>query len=578
MLSNAVLAGGLAAWYLGVLLLQLNPGLVLRDPSALRLVGIWAVTYGIHLTVLFYALIVVRQMFSADVLSPGWLSLRLLSWLCAGSSAGAAVLMWLNLRGLRLALDEEAATRLTLGAAIVTACAVVFALLAILRSSLGRRGGSVTAVIFTITLIVAMAGPLTVRGWGHDRPLGSRRLAFDSVVFAPATSARVTMILIDGGSLDFISPAAADGRLPNFARLLEGGAAMHLATLRPTQPATTWAAVATGKLPPGNGLRSAATYRADPEGLAIDLLPDYCFAHALVYFDLLSETSQTSAALRARTLWSILSGAGIGSGIVRWPATYPAQPMRGVIVTDVLHRVRDSAFALDDPAVAYPEELGPALRSRMLAPPQASTMSAETAALTGPDYPGAAMLQLDELYARVFDDLRARTDLRLLAVRFQGLDAVGHLYLRQAMPRSFGDVSEDERRQFGRVVEQYYRYLDGEVGRAIESLAPGDLLLVVSAFGMEPLSLPKRLLERAFGNNELSGTHERAPDGFVLAFGRDVRRARLTRASLVDIAPTVLYFFGLPVGRDMDGYARTDLLTREFTEERPITFIPTYER
>jgi hypothetical protein len=28
----------------------------------------------------------------------------------------------------------------------------------------------------------------------------------------------------------------------------------------------------------------------------------------------------------------------------------------------------------------------------------------------------------------------------------------------------------------------------------------------------------------------------------------------------------------------MDGYARTDIFSRAFTEERPLTFIPTYER
>ena len=43
------------------------------------------------------------------------------------------------------------------------------------------------------------------------------------------------------------------------------------------------------------------------------------------------------------------------------------------------------------------------------------------------------------------------------------------------------------------------------------------------------------------------------------------------------MTPTVLYFFGLPVGRDMDGYARTDLFTRDFTAARPLAFIPTYE-
>ena len=56
-------------------------------------------------------------------------------------------------------------------------------------------------------------------------------------------------------------------------------------------------------------------------------------------------------------------------------------------------------------------------------------------------------------------------------------------------------------------------------------------------------------------------------------------RARLTtRASVVDLVPTLLYFLGLPIGRDMDGYARTDLFKSSFTDERPITFIPTYDR
>ena len=50
------------------------------------------------------------------------------------------------------------------------------------------------------------------------------------------------------------------------------------------------------------------------------------------------------------------------------------------------------------------------------------------------------------------------------------------------------------------------------------------------------------------------------------------------RASVVDVVPTILYFLGLPLGRDMDGYARTDLFQRSFTDERPIAFIPTYDR
>lgn len=104
------------------------------------------------------------------------------------------------------------------------------------------------------------------------------------------------------------------------------------------------------------------------------------------------------------------------------------------------------------------------------------------------------------------------------------------------------------------------------------------LLLVISRYGMEPLGIAKRLLERVIGDPEVSGSHEMAPDGFLMAYGTAVARASVRRASVVDVPPTVLYFLGLPVGRDMDGYARTDLFQPAFTAERPITFIPTHER
>jgi hypothetical protein len=76
----------------------------------------------------------------------------------------------------------------------------------------------------------------------------------------------------------------------------------------------------------------------------------------------------------------------------------------------------------------------------------------------------------------------------------------------------------------------------------------------------------------------MSGTHERAPDGFLLAYGTVVEPGRHQRGAIVDLTPTVLYFLGLPVGRDMDGYARLDLFKKTFTTGRPMAFVPTHNR
>jgi predicted AlkP superfamily phosphohydrolase/phosphomutase len=338
-----------------------------------------------------------------------------------------------------------------------------------------------------------------------------------------------------------------------------------------------WTSVATGKLPLSHGVRSAALYAIGSGGPTLDLLPDYCFAHALVYFGVLEEIPHSSLSVRVRTLWSVLGASGITSVVVRWPLTYPAQPTRGFIVSDRLHRPPDASLGLEDPAATYPSELLATIRSRP-EPPDRAAAAVSLESTTGETYAGAGALALDRLYAGVFEGLRDSPDVRYMALRYQGLDTVAHFYLRQAMPRAFGDVSEVERRQYGRVLDQYYRYIDSEVGREIDRLQPNDLLVVASAFGMEPLSLPKRIIDRTLGSGLMSGTHERAPDGFLIAFGSMVRANHLARASVVDVTPTVLYYFGLPIGRDMDGFARTDIFTRAFTADRPVTYIPTYER
>ena len=454
---------------------------------------------------------------------------------------------------------------------------------AVVHYSFGRRGSAVGGTLFSLAAVASVALPLAARGPATDRPLGAYRLDVGSWMVPAAISPRVKMLLLDGASLDYISPAAAEGRLPNLGRILDAGAAMLLVTLRPTQPGPVWAAVATGKYPSKHGVKSTATYEVRAGLEPIELLPDYCFAQALIHLGFVSETPNTSAALRARPLWSILSSLGVSVGVVRWPLTYPAQPVLGYLVSDRSRLVTGSRLDPDVTLVAYPREIlasstGPVARYPRVEPPQ--RLAATDRSTRPAEDPRAALepTPRDRLYSQIAADLQSRIDSQVVAVRYQGLDVFGHSFLRYAMPRSFGDVSDEEQRRDGNVLERYHRFIDSEVGKALERLGPNDLLLVVSGFGMEPVSLGKRLLARVMGDPDLSGTHENAPDGFMLAYGSEVVPGRLVRGSVVDVAPTILYFLGLPVGCDVDGIARTDMFTRAFTAERPITFIPTYER
>ncbi len=397
------------------------------------------------------------------------------------------------------------------------------------------------------------------------------------------------MILLDGGSLDFISTAALEGKLPNFGKILDSGAAMHLATLRPTQPDPVWTTVATGKLPWKTGVRSSALYRVRAANDPFELLPDHCFTQGLVHFGFLGTIPHSSTSPRVRPIWRILATMGISAGVVNWPLTHPAQPTRGYLVSPQFYRPDDPSLEPDDPASLYPPEDLPLARSagETVAPVPSTASSAEEIARTaarrrqsGASWRTAAAqpFVIDAMYEQVAQALQAKARPRLSAVRYTQLDEAGHEFLRFAFPREFGDVTPVERRQYGSLLEGAYARVDGIVGRAMASLGPDDLLVVVSGFGMEPLNLGKRLLERAMGNPTMSGTHEDAPDGFLMAWGRAVAPGRKLRASVLDVTPTVLYFLGMPVARDMDGFARTDLFRRAYTDDRPLARIPTYEQ
>jgi predicted AlkP superfamily phosphohydrolase/phosphomutase len=577
MLTNSLLAGVLGAAYLTILILQLNPQIPLASKTTSRWFATLALSYGIHLAVIFYLVMVLREFFALRVLSPGWASVRVLAWMGAASAAVASTLMWLNLRGFYTSLSEDATRRMTAGALATTASAAVLLVIAIAHYSFGRRGSRVGASLFVLATFASLALPLAARGPGADlAPPISATTAPRSSLSGPPVEPRVTMILLDGASLEYVLPRVAEGRLPTFARLVEKGASMDLATVRPTQADPVWAAVATGMYPSKNGIRSAASYYSRSDERMVDLLPDHCFSHALVHLGFIRDEANASNTWRARPIWSIASNAGVRVGIVRWPLTYPADDVDGFIVSDRFHQLVGSIAEFD--RAATPRDDLPWLEGSFTE--GASDVEAPSAEIgtAASGTPEASALRRDRGYSAVMRNLAGQTFPQLTALRYEGLDTVGHYYLRYTQPRIFRDVPEEERRRFSQALDRYYAYVDSEIGASLDAMSPGDLLVVVSGFGMQPLNPIKQAIGRILGNPDFSGTHERAPDGFLLAYGVAVEPGRRPRGSIVDVTPTVLYFLGLPVARDMDGFARADVFTRAFTADRPIVFIPSYSR
>jgi predicted AlkP superfamily phosphohydrolase/phosphomutase len=573
MLSNSLVAALVASAYVLTLVLQLNPTLPLGPSRLVPIAATVGVFYALHLTVVFYIVLVLRQLFARELFSPAWVSVGVLTWLGAASAMAGAVLMWANLQTFELVLEPSTVRQIMNGAITLVVSAAFFVFVALLRAHMGSTGRPIWSVLFLATVCGSIVAPLAARGRATPPALDAIGLSPEVRAESPA---RLTIIAVDAGSLDFITGATAEGRLPNFGRVLDSGAVMHLATVRPTSAEAIWAAVATGKLPQKNGVRSAGSYRLPRGGDPILLLPDYCFSHVLVRFGFLIEQPHTSATLKTRTLWDIVGAAGVPVGVVGWPLTYPASDVRGYLVSDMYHRLIATPSGIDDPLALSPADIQSDAFHAVEAAASDEAPVVQAASLE-PRYQMAA--RTDHTYERIARELAGTRPAQMTIVRYQSLDVIGHYFLRYANPAEFGDVTDEERRRFGSVLEQHYAVIDEAIGRGIASLGADDLLVVVSGYGMEPMGVVKRLLERVVGDPELSGTHEAAPDGFLMVYGGPAARGRLpTRASIVDVVPTLLYFLGLPIGRDMDGYVRNDLFQHQFTDARPITYIPTYDR
>jgi len=575
MFSNSVAAACVATAYVLVLVLNLNPSLPLDAAHLGSLISTVGLFYAVHLTVICYILLVLRQILARELFSPAWVSVGVLVWLTAASAFAGAALMLRNLVTFALVLDEATVTALEGSALVLAATFLLCIVLGLVRR---REPDARWAWAFLLLLIVgsSVAAPLALRGLGRPMALDARPIDAPLDVSGSERPERVTVIAVDAASLDLITSATAEGRLPNFGRILDAGTVRHLATLHPTSAEAVWAAVATGKLPQKNGVRSSGVYQLAGGG-SVQLLPNFCFAHGLERFGFLVEQPYTSATFRTRTLWSILSTSGFSVGVVGWPLTRPAPLVRGYLVSDHYHRVALTASGIDDPSALYPPEL----QLETLAVMESASSDAPlvvNASLAGDRQ--ATPERTDRIYDRIAQTLARTRPAQVTLTRYQSLDSIGHYYLRYAMPSEFGDVTDEERRRFGSVLEHYYALIDEVVGRAMAAVGPNDLLLVISGYGMEPLGFGKRLVERVIGDPDISGSHDAAPDGFLMAYGAAVAKGRRlqARASVVDVVPTILYFLGLPIGRDMDGYARTDLFQQSFTQDRPITFIPTYDR
>jgi hypothetical protein len=355
---------------------------------------------------------------------------------------------------------------------------------------------------------------------------------------------KVTILELEGLSFDFIIPLISQDKLPNFSLLVEQGSWGRLESFTPNDALILDSSFNTGKYPARHRQVSPFTYRVGSIKQELEIIPRFLFFRQLVRTGLLTASPNTPP-YRPKDIWQIFSDGRMRQ--VRRDDPGSAEVSRPAAKTDTV--VTFNLFYRDlqnDPNPIFAEAKQAFFR--------------------------------DCLYAETAFQERVASVPQVYGLHLDGLNVAEKYFYRYSFPDLFGNVSSEDVTKYGSVIERYYKFYDEIIGKYLTSLKEDELLIVFSPHGIEPLPFWKRVVEWVSGNTEISAFHELAPEGAVFFYGKSINREKnIEGMRLVDIAPTLLYYLGLPVGKDMDGIVRSSLFVWEFISDNPIMTISSYE-
>lgn len=358
---------------------------------------------------------------------------------------------------------------------------------------------------------------------------------------------RLLLVGWDSADWKIIEPLVAAGKMPVLAHLMQAGVAGNLTTIEPQLSPMLWTSIATGK---------------------------HAYRHGVPGFTEVNEAGQVvpvSAATRqCKALWDILGERGLKSHVVGWFATQGEQP-EGCLVSNLYHswpHQKDDApedWPPPPPGTYWPEDLGRHLNESRVSPWDIDPD--EVIKLLVPDadqvdqskdhrlwFITKRLSEAFSVHAASCWLLENRPDWNLFAVYFRAIDEICHRFMPYHPPQMDG-VPDDDFLRYQHVVEGAYRLHDLMLARLINLAGTETAVVLVSDHGFHSDHLRPRFTPRVPAG--ITVWHR--PQGIFCAMGPGFRTGEtIFGARLLDVAPTLLTWFGLPVGEDMDGRTLLD--------------------
>jgi len=134
---------------------------------------------------------------------------------------------------------------------------------------------------------------------------------------------KVIVIGFDGATFDIIKPMVKNGKLPNFAKMMQNGVHGNLRSTIPPTSAPAWTSFATGVNPGKHGIFDFIDHKNSS-------------VKELRIVD--------STLIQQKTMWELLGEKGIKCGVVNIPITFPAKKINGFMITGMLSRGANTCY------------------------------------------------------------------------------------------------------------------------------------------------------------------------------------------------------------------------------------------
>ena len=258
---------------------------------------------------------------------------------------------------------------------------------------------------------------------------------------------RVLVIGLDCATPQLVFEQWRD-RLPNLKKLMEGGTYGELESTIPPITVPAWASMMTSK-DPGRlgfyGFRNRADYSYDRMRIA------------------------NSRAITADTVWDILSRAGKKSVLVGVPQTYPIKPTNGYIITSFLTPSTASQYT-------YPADLKDEIEALV----GEYMLDVENFRTEEKDDLLRQIYEMTEKRFKVAKHLLQEKEWDFYMLVEMGVDRIHHAFWKFFDPQHPKYVPGSP---YASVIEDYYKYLDEQIGELLGMVGDDTVALVVSDHG-----------------------------------------------------------------------------------------------